>query len=134
MSLKPGLHGEASLIVSEENTAQKMGSGSLAVLATPALVALMEKAATKAIAEHLPEGQTTVGIRVDIHHLAPTPIGMEVKARAKLTGVEGQRLHFQVEAGDQTELIARGEHYRVMVPAESFLQRAQTKNKKSEGN
>ncbi len=131
MNLKPGLQGEASLLVEEENTAQKMGSGSLSVLATPALVALMEKAATQAIAEHLPEGQTTVGIRIDIHHLAPTPVGMEVKARAELTGVDGQRLHFQVEAGDQNELIGRGEHFRVIVPAENFLQRAQAKNKKS---
>lgn len=131
MNLKPGLQGEASLLVEEENTAQKMGSGSLSVLATPALVALMEKAATRAIAEHLPEGQTTVGIRIDIHHLAPTPVGMEVKARAELTGVEGQRLHFQVEAGDQNELVGRGEHFRVIVPAENFLQRAQAKNKKS---
>ncbi len=131
MNLKPGLQGEASLLVEEENTAQKMESGSLSVLATPALVALMEKAATQAIAEHLPEGQTTVGIRIDIHHLAPTPVGMEVKARAELTGVDGQRLHFQVEAGDQNELIGRGEHFRVIVPAENFLQRAQAKNKKS---
>ncbi len=131
MNLKPGLQGEASLLVEEENTAQKIGSGSLSVLATPALVALMEKAATQAIAEHLPEGQTTVGIRIDIHHLAPTPVGMEVKARAELTGVDGQRLHFQVEAGDQNELIGRGEHFRVIVPAENFLQRAQAKNKKS---
>ncbi len=132
MALEPGLKGMAELLVKKENTAREMESGSLSVLATPALVALMEKAATRALEGHLEEGKTTVGIRIDVHHLAPTPLGMTVKARAELIDVEGQRLHFQVEAGDETELIGRAEHFRVIIPGENFEKRAEGKKEAQE--
>lgn len=130
MEVKPGLRGEATLKVSEKNTAKEMESGSLSILGTPALVALMEKAATNALEGNLSEGKTTVGIRIDIQHLAPTPIGMEVKAKAELISVDGQRLQFRLEAGDEKELIGRGEHFRVIVPGDGFLKRANEKKMK----
>lgn len=132
MALEPGLKGMAELVVKKENTAREMESGTLSVLATPALVALMEKAATRALEGHLEKGKTTVGIRIDVHHLAPTPLGMTVKARAELVDVEGQRLHFIVEAGDEKELIGRGEHFRVIVPGENFVKRAEGKKEAQE--
>jgi len=127
MQIKPGLTGSAGCSVTDQLTAQTMKSGSLEVLATPALVALLEEAACQALEGHLEEDQTTVGISINIRHLAPTPKGMKIKARAELLEVEGRQLHFQVEAEDEKELIGRGHHSRVIVPASSFLQQAQNK-------
>jgi predicted thioesterase len=87
--LVPGLTGDTAAVVTEENTAERLGSGSVPVFGTPALVGLMEGAAIQALAGYLPAGQTSVGGRMDVHHLAPTPVGMRVRARAELTKIEG---------------------------------------------
>lgn len=126
-SIEAGLAGEATTIVSPENTAQAMGSGQVPVYATPALLALLEEAAVRAIAGTLATGQTSVGVRVDLHHLAATPIGMTVSAQAMLTAVEGRRLLFNVSAHDGVEQVARGTHERVIVNESRFLERAVAK-------
>lgn len=125
--LRPGLIGEASREVSEALTANRLGSGQVPVLGTPALVALMEQAAVSALEGHLPEGQTSVGVRIDVRHLAATPVGMRVRARAELTAVEGRRLRFRVEAWDDVERIGEATHERVIVDRERFLQRTEAK-------
>lgn len=113
--------------VTEENTARAMGSGSLAVLATPALVALMEHAACQALADSLEEGITTVGTRMDVQHVAATPVGMEVWAEAILTAQEGRGYAFEITAWDAAGVIGTATHQRVSVKAEKFLARAEGK-------
>ena len=98
--LAPGLTGEIEAVVTEADTAARLGSGLVPVFGTPALVGLMEGAAVQALAGRLPPGQTSVGGRIDVRHLAPTPVGMRVRARAELLEVEGRRLVFRVEAWD----------------------------------
>src|SRR3990172_5704241 len=90
--LQPGLSAEVKITVSETETAVYLGSGSIPVYATPALVALMENAAVRALEGPLPPGHTTVGGQIDLRHLAATPIGIQVRARAELTGVQGRKL------------------------------------------
>jgi len=99
--LVPGLTGEVGMIVTEADTAAHWGSGLVPVLGTPAMVGLMEGAAVQALVGHLPPGRTSVGGRIDVRHLAPTPVGMRVRARAELLKVEGRRLVFRVEAWDE---------------------------------
>jgi predicted thioesterase len=122
--LKSGLIGRSKGVVTGEVTAVRLGSGSLDVLGTPALVALMERAAVAALDGHLPEGRTSVGVRIDVQHLAATPPGMEVWARAELTAVDGRRLVFQIEAGDEVERIGQAIHERVVVDVARFMGRA----------
>jgi predicted thioesterase len=107
--------------------ASHVGSGSEPVFATPQLVLLIEKAAVAALADHLPAGQTSVGTRLDVSHMAATPMGMEVSATARLTTVEGRKLVFEVEAMDARELIAKGSHTRYLVDASTFTSRANGK-------
>jgi fluoroacetyl-CoA thioesterase len=109
-SFSSGLAGASSTRVTAANTAQALGSGSVPVYATPALVALLEQAAVDALAPHLPAGQTSVGVRIDVQHLAATPIGLEVQAQAVLRAQEGRTLRFDVTAHDDQEQIARGVH------------------------
>lgn len=123
----PGLNAETTVSVTEANTAAKLGSGTVPVFGTPALVALMESAAVKALDGHLPEGQTTVGGRMDVRHLAATPIGMTVQARAELTSINGRTLTFQIEAGDEVEKIGEALHERFVIDTEKFAARAQAK-------
>lgn len=125
--LKPGILGEARTVVSEANTAITYGSGSVPVLATPAMIALMEKAALESVQPFLPEGMTTVGTRVKVKHLAATPVGMEVVARSELMEVDGRKLKFKVTAYDGKELIGEGEHTRYIVETEKFVVKAQAK-------
>jgi predicted thioesterase len=125
--LTPGLTAELSLTVTEADTAAKLGSGLVPVFGTPALVALMEAAAVKALEGHLPEGQTTVGGRIDVRHLAATPVGMIVRVRAELTSVGGRKLTFQVEAWDEVEKIGEAAHERFVIDTEKFITRAQAK-------
>lgn len=126
-NIRPGLTGEAGLVVAEENTARHLGSGGVDVLATPELVRLVEQAAVAAVDPHLPAGIATVGAVVEIQHLAPTPVGMRVEARAELVAVEGRRLTFAVEASDEREVVGRGRHERVIVDLERFRQRLSAK-------
>ena len=127
MTLTQGLTGEASVTVDHSNTAAALGSGLVPVFGTPALVALLELAAVQAVADALPAGSTSVGTHLDVRHLAATPIGMTVRAQATLTGVEGRRLVFAVEAWDDVEKVGEGTHTRVVVDAERFVQKTETK-------
>ena len=125
--LAPGLIGEAATVVTETHTAGHWGSGLVPVFGTPALVGLMEGAAVQALAGHLPPGRTSVGGRIDVHHLAPTPMGMRVRARAELLEVEGRRLVFHAEAWDEVEQIGRATHERFIVDEERFVAQAKAK-------
>ena len=107
--------------------ASAMGSGSLDVFATPALVALMEEAACAALDGHLAPDQTSVGVRLEISHLAATPPGVEVRARAELIELDGRRLVFQVEAFDPKDRIGEGRHERALVDPQRLLARANAK-------
>lgn len=122
--LQPPMQAEAAETVEARNTAEAVGSGSLPVYATPAMVALMEKASCAAIAAALAPGQTSVGVSLDVRHAAATPIGKQVRAVAALTAVEGRKLTFQVEAYDESGKIGEGTHVRFLVEAERFLQKA----------
>lgn len=122
---------EETMTVGVQHTAQALGSGSLPVLGTPAMTALMEKAATNLAQELLPEGWTSVGTALKIEHLAATPVGAAVRAMATVEALEGRRVSYKVEAFDDAGLIGRGTHDRVAVEAEKFLAKAQDKlNKK----
>ena len=125
--LKAGLRGEVSSLVEPQDTAQEVGSGSLKVFATPCMVAMMEGAACEAIASCLPEGQTSVGTRLDISHTSATPVGLEVRAEAVLTAVEGRKLTFQVRAFDEKGEIGQGTHERVLVAEQKFLDKTYEK-------
>jgi len=123
----PGLTGEIETAVTEDDTAVRWGSGLVPVFGTPALVGLMEGAAVQALEGHLPPGQTSVGGRIDVRHLAATPVGMRVCARAELVEVEGRRLAFHVEAWDEVERIGEATHERFVVDIERFIARAKAK-------
>ncbi len=119
--------GESEAVVTGEWSAVRMGSGTVPVLATPALVALMEQAAVRALEGRLPPGQTSVGVRIDVRHLAATPLGMRVRARAVLTAAEGRRLTFQIEAWDEVEKIGEATHERALVDLARFMERVRGK-------
>ena len=125
--LKPGLVGEAELVVTDEVTAVRLGSGTVDVLGTPALAALTEQAAVAALEGHLPPGQTSVGVRIDVHHLAATPVGMQVRTRAELTAVDGWKLTFHIKAWDEVDLAGEATHERVVVNEVRFAERAGSK-------
>ena len=127
ITLTPGLSGETGAQVGEADTAARWGSGLVPVFGTPALVGLMESAAVKAIAPHLPSGKTSVGGRIDVRHQAATPIGMHVRARAELVEVDGRRLVFHVKAWDEVELIAEATHIRFVVDEARFVAKAKAK-------
>lgn len=120
---------EVKMIVGKEDTAATYGSGAIEVFASPVMFGLMESAALKAVANDLPDGYSTVGIRLDVEHLAPSPVGMEVRAMCELLEVEGKKLTFKVEAYDEVELIGRGTHIRYIVDFEKFSKRALSKGK-----
>lgn len=125
--LYTGLRGEASTEVVFENTAAAVGSGALPVFATPSMLALMEKAALDSVQPFLEKGQGTVGTRLDVSHLAATPIGMRVRAESELMGIDRRKLTFRVRAWAGEELIGEGSHQRFIVDSERFLARALAK-------
>jgi len=131
--IKTGITGEARAVVSDANTAIAFGSGSVNVFGTPALIGLMENAALSSVDPLLEEGYTTVGTRVDVQHLAATPVGMEVVARSKLVEIDGRRLVFEVEAGDGAGPVGKGIHERYIVRLESFLKKAGERANQSPG-
>ena len=124
IALAPGLTGTATLTVGEADLARALGSGDVAVLGTPRLVALVEQATTSAIAAALPDGRTSVGSRVDLAHLAPTPPGRPVTAHAELVEVNGKALVFAVSAHDDQGLIGEGRVHRAVVDRARFTERA----------
>lgn len=119
-----GLTGRAERAVTEENTALSMGSGSLRVFATPALAALMEEAACAALEGALPDGQTSVGVSLELKHTAATPVGLRVWAEATLTAIDRRALSFRIAAFDERGEIGCAEHSRFLVDAEKFQQKA----------
>ena len=125
--LTTGLRGEARVVVREEDTAQHLGSGNVAVLATPRMIALMEKASVKAVDHLLPLGQATVGSEIRVRHLAATPQGMEVTVHSELVEVEGRRLTFKVEAFDEGEKIGEGTHIRFIIDLDRFREKVKAK-------
>ena len=128
-----GMSGEVSRVVTDQDTAARLGSGLVEAYSTPSMVALMEGASVAAIQPHLREGQTSVGIEVAIKHLAPTPVGMRVRARASLSDIDGGRLKFEVEAWDDKEKIGEGYHIRAMIDAARFNQRLKQKTQNGAG-
>ncbi len=126
-NLKPGLIGESSEMVTDQLTAASHGSGLVPAFATPAMIALMENASVAAIQKHLDAGQTSVGVEVNIKHLAATPVGMRVRARSEVTAVDGRRVSFKVEAWDDKEKIGEGTHQRVIVDDARFKERLKEK-------
>ena len=119
--LEVGLKYESRMTVGAENTALVLGSGDMEVLATPAMVALMENAAMMAVADCLPEGSTTVGIEISTSHLKASAVGANVVAEATLQEVDGRRLVFSLKAWDDAGVIGEGKHTRVIVDRERFL-------------
>lgn len=127
MEISVGMKGEASTLVEREDTAAEVGSGSLLVYATPCMIALMEGAACEAIAEALGEDQTTVGTELNIQHLSATPVGLEVRAEAEVTAVEGKVITFKIHAYDEAGEIGKGLHKRALVNSQKFLEKAYNK-------
>lgn len=113
--------------VEEKDTAASVGSGTLNVLATPKMIALMEEAAYKCVGECLESGSTTVGTLMSAQHLSATPVGMEVTATATVIAVEGRKIEFKVEAYDEAGKIGEGTHERFIVFAEKFLSKTYSK-------
>jgi predicted thioesterase len=120
----PGLHGSAKLIVGDADTAVSMHTGEVLVLATPRVIALCEEAAVAAVVDDVPAGCTTVGMRVQVDHLAPGSVGSSVAADATLERVEGRRLTFTVTVNDACGLVAAGKVTRVVVETDHFLGKA----------
>jgi predicted thioesterase len=125
--VKPGLTGTAELIVGEEHTAPRVGSGRVHVLATPVMINLIEAASLKAAEHLLPAGHQSLGTRLDVKHYAATPVGMKIKATAEVVKVEGRLIYFVVKAEDEKEPIGDGTHERVVVNVERFDKRVQRK-------
>ena len=126
MEITVGMKGEVGTTVEREDTALEVGSGSLLVYATPCLAALMEGAACEAIAP-LPEGKTSVGTELNVTHKAATPVGMEVRAEAEVTEVEGNTITFTITAYDEKGKIGEGTHKRAIVTAQRFLDKTYAK-------
>lgn len=126
-NLEKGMKATVKLVVAEDQTAASYGSGGVKVFATPAMVALLENAALKAVDPHLPEGHGTVGIHLDVRHLAATPVGMTVTATAELVEIDRKKLVFQVEAWDKTDKIGDGTHTRYIIDKAAFLKMTEEK-------
>ena len=135
-AIQPGLRGEVQITVAENDTAQHLGSGAVSVLATPQMVLLIERAAVAAVDHVLPEGYRTVGTYLNVQHLAPTPIGLRVRASAELVEVDGRRLTFRAkvcegpfnDAGGGGVLVGEGSHQRAIVDVQRFGERVAEKS------
>jgi fluoroacetyl-CoA thioesterase len=125
--IKPGLTGSAEIVVGPEHTAPFVGSGRIAVLATPVMINLIEAAALAAIEHLLPAGHQSLGIHLDVSHTAATPVGVRVAATAEVVSLEGRTVTFRVEARDEFEPIGGGTHQRVVVSVARFDERVQRK-------
>ncbi len=125
--LVTGIKGKQTETVTEENTAAALGSGSLRVYATPAMIALMEKTALASVADALGDGMTTVGTKLDIAHTAASPVGSAITCESELTEIDRRRLVFRVTAYDEHGEIGSGIHERFIVDCEKFLAKAQAK-------
>jgi len=126
-ALQEGLTGAAAIIVAEEHTAPRVGSGRVHVLATPVMINLMEAASLDAVERLLPAGHQSLGTHLNVRHYAATPVGMGLRASAVVTRVEGRTIEFRVEAFDDNERVGDGTHTRVVVNVERFDLRVQRK-------
>ncbi len=127
MNITVGMRGETSNLVEREDTALEVGSGSLLVYATPCMAALMEAAACEAIEKGLSEGETTVGIELNLKHIAATPVGLEVRATAEVAAVDGKIISFSIEAFDEAGKIGEATHKRALVNSQRFLEKTYQK-------
>ena len=127
LDLPAGLTGSAEMVVGEQHTAPRIGSGRIRVLATPVMINLIEAAALAAVESSLPEEHQSLGTRLDVSHIAATPVGMRVRASAEVVRVEGRTIYLKVRAEDERELIGEGTHERVVVNLERFDKRVQEK-------
>ena len=127
MEITIGMKGTAENLCERKDTALEVGSGSLLVYATPCMAALMEAAACAAIEEALSESETTVGIELNLKHIAATPVGMEVRAEAEVTAVEGKIFTFQITAYDEAGKIGEATHKRALVNSQRFLDKTYSK-------
>ncbi len=127
-SLQEGMHFTAELEVTQNDTALRYDSGLVEVFATPAMVALMESAAYRLAAPHLPEGHGTVGVEIATTHVKATPVGMKVRATATLVGIEGRRLSFNLVACDEEGEIGRGTHVRSIINTQRFMAKLVKRN------
>ena len=129
LDLPPGLTGTAELVVGEQHTAPRIGSGRICVLATPVMINLFEAAALAAVEQSLPENHQSLGTHLDVTHVAATPVGMRVRATAEVLRVDGRTIYLRVRAEDERELIGEGTHERVVVNLERFDKRVKDKAK-----
>ena len=122
-----GAKGSAEILVGDEHTAPRVGSGRIRVLATPVMINVMEAAALAAVEHLLPDGHQSLGTHLDVGHYAATPVGMRLRATAEVAGIDGRKIAFRVEAHDEKERVGDGTHVRVVVNVERFDQRVQRK-------
>ena len=130
--IKPGMTREETFLVDEDKTARHVGSGASRVLASPWLIAFMERVSHRLIAERLPDGFSSVGVLVNVRHLAPSPVDSRVRVRAEVIEVDGSRVTLSVQAWDHIELVGDGSHQRVVIDQERFLRRVEAKRPGSE--
>lgn len=126
-----GIKGTAETVVVYENTAAAVGSGALEVFSTPSMIALMEKASRELVQPYLEEGQSTVGTRLEVSHVAASPIGTHIHAESTLVEIDRRMLTFEVKAYADGELIGEGRHQRCIIYAERFMEKALAKQKKA---
>ncbi|MCR5228148.1 MAG: thioesterase family protein [Eubacterium sp.] len=126
--LQLGIKGKQELLVTDKDTAKAVGSGGLNVFATPAMIALAEKTAIQSILEYLSEGESTVGTKLDISHIAATPVGMKVSCETELIEIDRRKLVFSVNVYDEVEKIGEGTHERFIVNDEKFMTKAESKS------
>lgn len=127
-AVKIGMEYELFYQVEEKHTASQIGSGAVRVLSTPSMIGFMERTSHQFLASYLPDRLSSVGVHVEISHLAPTPVGATVKVRCKVTQVEGNQVGFDVEAWDDVEKIGAGKHLRIIIEQDRFLKRVAKKN------
>ncbi len=126
--IQRGMSKEMTFQVGEEQLAAHIGSGTMRVLATPAMIGFMERVSQLLLAEHLPEGYSSVGILVEVRHLAPTPFGFEVRVRSEVIAVEGNRVTFHAQAWDTIEQVGESRHDRMVIDESRFLRRVEAKS------
>jgi fluoroacetyl-CoA thioesterase len=127
LNLQPGLVGLSEIVVADEHTAPRVGSGMVHVLATPVMINVIEAAALDAIERRLPDGYQSLGTVLNVRHIAATPVGMKAVARVEVTKVDGRTVHFRIEVRDEKDLIGDGTHERVVVNVEKFAERVKRK-------
>lgn len=125
--IQVGITSEKAFLVEQQYSAQQAGSGGLPVLATPWMIAFMENTAFNLVEERLPEGYTSVGVLVEVRHLAPTPLDRLVRVQVEITSIEGPKVYFDVQAWDEHEQIGSGRHQRIIIDQQRFLNRVRQK-------